>query len=156
MIKLTLIEFFLRIIPEMFIMIWGIHVISRKSIDMPKYIFSSILSTILIFFVRWLPIYFGIHTIINIILIVSIMVMIDIPLIKAIYSSLLITFIFSLSEFVNIMILKLMNLSENIYTLTPIIKCVYGIPSLLFISLFIIMMNYLLKMKETIKNERDN
>lgn len=152
MIKLTLIEFFLRIIPEMFIMIWGIHVISRKSIDMPKYIFSSILSAILIFFVRWLPIYFGIHTIINIILIVSIMVMIDIPLIKAIYSSLLITFIFSLSEFVNIMILKLMNMSENIYTLTPIIKCVYGIPSLLFISLFIIMMNYLLKMKETIKN----
>lgn len=152
MLKITWIEFFLRSIPEMFIMIWGMHVITRKIIDIPKYIFSSILLSILVFFVRWLPIYFGIHTIINIVLIASIAVMIDIPLLKAIYSSLLMIFIFSLSEFINIIVLKLMNMNENIYALTPIMKCIYGIPSLIFISLFIIMINYFLKMKETIKD----
>ena len=151
MLKLTLIEFFLRIIPEMFIIIWGVHVLARKSIDMPKYIFSSILLSILTFFVRCLPIYLGIHTIINIVLIVCIMTMIDIPLKKAIYSNLLITFMLSLSEFLNIMVLRLMNINENINNLSPLIKCIYGVPSLIFISLFIVVIKYLLKIKETEK-----
>ena len=152
MLKLTFIEFCFRIIPETFIIIWGIHVCARKSIDMPKYIFSSILLSILTFFVRYLPIYFGVHMIINIVLTVSIMVIIDMPLIKAIYSNLLITFIFSLGEFLNMMILSLMNITTNINSLSPLIKCLFGIPSLIFLSLFIIIMNYLVKMKEGIKD----
>ena len=41
MLKLTWIEFFLRTIPEIFILIWGIHVISRKSIRYAQiYIFK--------------------------------------------------------------------------------------------------------------------
>lgn len=33
---------FFRTIPEMFILIWVIHIISRKSLDVPKYIISSL------------------------------------------------------------------------------------------------------------------
>ncbi len=150
MLRLTWIEFFLRIIPETFILIYGIHIISKKSFDIPEYILSSILLAILIFFVRWLPIYFGVHTIISIILTISIMVIIKIPLIKAIYSTFLMYFILSLSEFLNMIILSFLTININI--LSPAIKCVYGAPSLIFILLFIIMINNLLKMKEGIKN----
>ena len=45
--------------------------------------------------------------IINIILIISIMVIIGIPLIKAIYSTLLMFFILSLSEFLNMIDIEL-------------------------------------------------
>jgi hypothetical protein len=152
MLRLTWVEFFLRSIPEMFILIWGIHVISRKSINILKYILLSILAAIITFFVRWLPIYFGVHIIINIILTISIMVIIKIPLIKAIYSTFLIYFILSLGEFLNMIILSLLNINTSIEFLNPFIKCIYCLPSLIFLSLFIIIINYLLKMKEGIKN----
>ena len=155
MLKLTWIEFFLRTIPEIFILIWGVHVISRRSFDIPKYIISSMVLAIITFFTRWLPIDLGIHMIINIILIIVSMVIIGIPLIKAIYSTLLIVFMLTLSEFLNMMILSLLNINTNINILDPFIKCLYGSPSLILLSLFIIITNYLLKMKEVRKELKD-
>lgn len=137
MLKLTWIEFFLRTIPEIFIMVWGIYVISRKSIDMPKYIFSSIILSISIFFVRWLPIYFGVHIMINMILIISIMAIMEIPIIKAIYSTLLMFFTLSLSEFLNILMLNLLNVNINIEFSNPYKKGLYILPSLVILLLFI-------------------
>ena len=150
MLKLTWIEFFLRLIPETFILICGIHVISRKSFDIPKYIFSSIVMAILSFFIRWLPIYFGVHMIINIILSISIMVIINIPVIKAIYSTLLMFFILSLSEFLNMIALSLLNI--NIESLSTFLKCLVGVPSLIMMLLFIIAINWVLKRKEGVKD----
>lgn len=152
MLKLTWIEFFLRIIPETFMIIFGICVISKKIIKLQPYIFSSILLAILIFFVRWLPIYFGVHMIINIILTISIVVISGIRLIKAICSTLLITFMFSLSEFLNMIMLRLLKIDTNTQMLTPFIKSIVGLPSLIILFIFIIIINYLLKMKEGIKN----
>lgn len=151
MLKLTLLEFFLRNIPEALILIWGIYVICRKSLKILQYLFSSMVVAILTFFIRLLPIYNGVHIIINIIMIISIMAIIGIPLIKAIYSTLLIIFMLCLSEFLNIMILSSLNINTNINILDPLTKCVYGIPSLILLSLFIIIINKLLKMKEGIK-----
>lgn len=152
MLRLTWIEFFLRNIPEMFILIWGIHIISRKYFDIPKYIISSIGMAIITFFVRWLPIYFGVHMIINIILIISIMVIIGIHLIEAMYSVLLMFLMLSLSEFLNMIMLRLLNINTSNQILSPFMKCIYGLPSLIILSLFIIIINYLLKMKEGIKD----
>ena len=152
MLRLTWVEFFLRCIPETFILIWGIHVISKKSINMPKYIISSIILSISIFFVRWLPIYFGVHMIINIILIISIMVIIDIDIIKSIYSTLLMLFIVTLGEFFNSILLNLLNINTSIEFLNPYKKCLYCLPSLIFLLLFVIIINHLLKVKKGIKN----
>lgn len=152
MLRLTWIEFFLRTIPEIFILIWGIHVVSKKSINIPKFIISSIALSILTFFVRWLPIYFGVHMIINQILITSIMVIIDIPIIKSIYSTLLMLFILTLGEFLNVGLLNLLNINTSIEFINPLKKCLYWSPSLIFVLLFIIIVNYLLKAKKGIKN----
>ncbi len=152
MLKLTWIEFFLRNIPETFIIIWGIHIISRKSFDIPKYVFSSIVLAIVSFFVRWLPIYFGVHMIINIILTVIIITISGIQMIKAVYGTLLAFFILSLSEFLNMIILNLLNINTSIEFINPFIKCIYFLPSLILLLLFIIIINHLLKMKEGIKS----
>ncbi|WP_297420195.1 hypothetical protein [Clostridium sp.] len=152
MLKLTWIEFLLRTLPEIFAMVWGIHVISRKSIDILKYIFSSVILSILTFFVRWLPIYFGVHMIINMILIISIMVIIRIPIIKSIYSTLLVYFLLTLGEFLNMIMLNLLNIDTSIEFSNPLIKCLVGTPSLIILLLSIIIFNYLLNMKEGTKN----
>lgn len=133
-------------------MVWGIHIISEKPVNIPKYIFLSMLISILTFFVRWLPIYFGVHMIINIILTISIMVIIKIPLIKSINSTLLVYFILSLSEFLNIVILDLLNINMNIEFSNPFIKCLSGMPSLIILLIFIIILNYFLKTKGGMDN----
>jgi len=149
MLKITWIEFFLRSVPEMFVLIGGIHIISRRSFNIPKYMVSSIVLAMLTFFVRWLPISFGVHMIINIILVISIMIIIEIPVIKAIYCTLIVFFILSLSEFLNMMVLNLLKI--NIESLSPFIKCLSGGPSLIIMSLIIIIIRWLLKRKEGIK-----
>lgn len=148
MLKLTWIEFFFRTMPETFILILGIHVISKKSINIPKYVISSALVSLMTFFVRWFPIYFGVHMIINIILTISVMVVIKIPIIKSIYSTLLVYFLLSVGEFLNMIILNLLNIDTSIEFSNPLIKCLSGTPSLIILLISIIIINYLLKMKK--------
>lgn len=151
MLRLTWIEFFLRTMPETLIMIWGIHIISKKSINIPSYIVSSILISIIVFFIRYLPIFFGVHMILNIILTISIMAIIKIPILKSVYSTLLVYFLLSLSECLNMISLDLFNIDTNAEFIDPFIKCLYGIPSLIIFLLLIIIFKYLLKKKEGIK-----
>lgn len=143
MLRLTWTELFLRSIPEMFILIWGVHVLSRKHLNIGNYIFSSLILGILTFFVRWLPIYFGVHMIINIILMVSIMIIIGIPTIKAVCSTLIMFFILSLSEFINLLILNLLKIDISFKFLNPVMKCILCSPSLIGTLAFIIIVYYL-------------
>ncbi len=155
MLKLHYIEILLRSFPEALLIIWGICVVARKSIDMKIYIFSGIIIGVIDFFIRMLPIYFGIHTFIGVVLIICTMVIIGIPIVKAIYGTLLMTLILSLSEFLNIAMLSLLNGNTDIEFSSPIIKSVFGIPSLIIAALFIIIIHYFIKRKEELENVTD-
>lgn len=147
MLKLSWIEFFLRTVPEIFVLVWGIHVTSRRSINLFRYIFSSITLALITFFVRWLPINFGVHMIINMALITSIMAIIEIPIVEAMSSTFLMLFILSLGEFLNTLLLNLLNINTSIIFINPFIKCLYYSPSLIFMLLFVIRINYYFKVK---------
>jgi hypothetical protein len=151
MLKLTWIEFFFSLVPEMLIFTWGIYVVTRELFNVKNYILSSIVMALLVFLVRELPIYFGVHMIINIIVAISFMVFINIPIVKAIYSTLLMFFILSISEFLNIILLGLLKIDVNNSFTNPVTKCTFTIPSLIFFILFIIVIDYYLKKKEGIK-----
>ncbi|MFL0194368.1 hypothetical protein ACJDU8_02075 [Clostridium sp. WILCCON 0269] len=152
MLKLHWIEIFLRLIPEMFLVIWGISIISRKSLNIKKYILLSIIMGIVTFFTRSLPIYFGVHTIIITILTISIMVIAGIPIIASIYSTLIMCLILSLSEFLNMLILSFLNITVNINTTAPIKKCLLGIPSLIILLLIVLLIRYVLRKSQRCKN----
>ncbi|MBI6874783.1 hypothetical protein I6U51_19110 [Clostridium aciditolerans] len=152
MLKLHYIEILLRSFPEALLIILGICIVSRKSINMKIYIFSSIIVAIIDFSVRMLPIYFGIHTFIAVTLIICIMVIIGIPIVKSIYGTLLMSLILSLSEYLNIAMLSLLNVNTNIGFTNPVIKSVFGIPSLIITGLFIIVIHYFIKREEKLKN----
>lgn len=150
MFELTYIDFFFRTIPETFILIYGIHIISQKSINIHKYILSGLILSILIFFIRELPIYFGVHTEISMVVTMFTMLFIDIPLIVNVQSTFLIYFMLSLSEFVNMLILNKMQVNTDISILEPLIRCMYGIPSLIILILLIISIKFLLKKRKLI------
>lgn len=147
MMKIHYIEILLRSIPEMLLMIWGVCVVARQTINIKVYMISSIIMGIVTFFIRMLPIYFGIHTFIGVVLIICVMVIIGIPIVKAIYGALLMFLILSLSEYLNMVMLNLLNVDTNIEFANPIIKSILGIPSLIISALFIIVIYYFIKRK---------
>lgn len=152
MLRLHYIEFFLRSVPEALLIIWGIYVVARKPINIKVYVFSSIIVGIINFSVRMLPVYFAIHTFINVILIICIVIIIGIPIVKSIYGTLLMFLIFSVSEYLNMTMLSLLNVNINVDFTDPVIKSVFGIPSLIISSLFIIVIGYFIKREEKLKN----
>lgn len=153
MFRFTCVDFFLRLIPESFILIWGIHIFSKKTIDMFKYILSSLMLAVLCFIIRCLPIYFGVHTDICIMLtIIIVMSIMNIPLIKNVIGTLLLYFMLSLSETMNMLLLSGLNIDTNISVLQPITRFIYGIPSLIIFIISIITLKFVLKNKKVIPN----
>lgn len=150
MFKLYWIEVFLRGFPEMLLVIWGIHVIAKVSINLRNYILSTIMIVTATFLVRMLPIYMGVHSFIVIFFTICIMVIAGMPIIKAIYSVLLMFLIVSLSEFLNMVILKLLNINTNIQVINPVTKSILGVPSLIITYLFIIVIRYFIATKKEI------
>lgn len=141
------IEFILRGIPEMFLMIWGIYITARKSINLKGYIISVAVISLLSFLVKILPIYFGVHTMLIIILTICVVVTTGIPIITSIYGTLLMFLLLSLSEFLNMVLLDLFKI--NINSMAPIKKSLLGIPSLIILFLLILIMRYLLNKRRT-------
>ncbi|NRY64175.1 hypothetical protein [Clostridium beijerinckii] len=153
MFKLTCIDFFFRTIPETFILIYGMHIIAQKPVNLYKYILSSLILSILIFFIRKLPIYFGVHTDICIMLTIIIVAFIkDIPLIKNVLGTFLLYFMLSLSETINMLLLDGLNINTDISVLQPLTRCIYGIPSLITFIISVIILRFILKNKRVIPN----
>ncbi|WP_297420513.1 hypothetical protein [Clostridium sp.] len=153
MFKLTWLELIFRVIPETLILMWGIHVFARKNINMFKYVLSSLILAISCFIIRYMPIYFGVHTdICLMITIILIMFLTDIPLIKNIQGTFLLYFMLTLGENINMILLSNLNINTDISVLQPILRCIYGIPSLIFLVLSIISIKYILSKKDGIRN----
>lgn len=146
MFKLHWIEIFFRGIPESFLILGGICVISEKSLPIKNYIISSILLSICIFFIRRLPVYWGIHTLIVIVLAISFLVIQGIPLISSSYGTLCMLLILSESEVLNILILNILHIKTTLLYVdsigASIKKCLLGIPSLIMVFLFILAIYY--------------
>lgn len=148
MMKLTWIDFFLRLIPETFIFIWGVYTISNKVISKKRYIIYFILISIEIYVVRLLPIHFGVHTIINDIFIICILIIDKIPINTAIRNTLLTTLILLSSEFFNIILLKMLNINTEVQFEIPGVRSLILIPSLILFTLLIYLIKFLLIKKE--------
>ncbi|KAA8663473.1 hypothetical protein F3O63_18325 [Clostridium sp. HV4-5-A1G] len=145
MLKLQWIEIFLRCIPEMLLMIWGIYVLARKSFNVRNYIILSCILGLYSFLVRELPIYFGVHTMIITISVISIMIIQGIPLVTSIYSTLIMLFILIIAETLNKFILSLFNISFVFTNMNPVKKSILTLPSLIILFLSIIIIQNIVK-----------
>lgn len=128
----------------MFIVNFIIYTLSKKSINNTNYYIVSILLSVLTYVVRLLPIYYGVHIVINIITFISIMTILGRPLIKSIKNTLITFTILEFSEILNLIILII--LDNKFWTDNEIyIKGSLGIPSLIFLFLSAVILKYRIK-----------
>lgn len=150
MLKLHPIEFFLRTIPEGFLFVFVVYVFSKTAIDKKKYIISSVLFAIIIFMVRLLPINYGVHTILSLILLLMLTTKYNkIDVMKSISSVLILVLIQFLAEAINILIINLIpNINTDILLEDPVYKTLLGLPSLITIGLIVYLFYVVGKKKE--------
>lgn len=133
MLRLPLIEFFLRMIPEAILFVFAVFVFTKTKFDKNRYMITWILYSISGYLVRFLPIDFGIHTVLNLIVLVILAVKLNkIGIIKAIQAAFAIILTMFISEGINVAIIQFV-LKKDINTIfaDSMQKLFYGVPSLL-------------------------
>lgn len=156
MLKLTLLDFLARDIPEAFLFIFAAYAFSKNAINIKRYLASSISLAIMVYFIRLLPIHYGVNTILSIIIFIVIIVNINqIDTIKAIKAVIIVVILEFVCEGINIFIIQIiLRLNMNYIFSDPILKVLYGIPSLLLMGCIItIYYVKLLKRKELISSK---
>ncbi len=145
MLHISFFELIVRTIPESFLFVFAIYVFANTKLDFKKYIISSIELAIGTFFIRKLPISYGIHTIINIILLVFICNFFNkINTLECIKGGIFTAIILFFSEAINLFLIQL-KVGDNVTSIfrDPVLKTIYGIPSLIIFLLVILLVNFL-------------
>lgn len=153
MLQIQWIEIFIRTMPEMLLVILGIYIVTKETFNVKNYILITLVMSIATYFIRLLPIYFGVHSLICIAILVSLMVIYGMPIIRAIYGVLTMYCFLSASEFLNLLILKSINNQISFTNIEGIEKCILGIPSLIILVFFILIIYYLPRMREGMEND---
>lgn len=139
MLKLSLFELFLRLIPEGFILALSIYAFSNTKIEMKRFIISGIILSINPFFVRMLPINFGVHTILLIMLYILVAVNVNhVDIIKSIKAGLIGYIILSICDFANFfLVVNILNISVEKMLGNILIKMLWGLPSLILFFIIV-------------------
>jgi len=153
MLRLTAFEFIVRSIPEAFVYIFACYAVSNNKLNIKRYIISSMLFAICVYFIRMLPINYGVHTILSIITQTIILISISkIDIVLAIKSSIITTIFLFIMELLNLLALNLIFKEQlEAIMLNPILKTIYGLPSLVCFGVVVLCYYYHLRKKEKFK-----
>lgn len=140
MLKLSLLEFILRSIPEEFIFILAVHAFSKVAINKKKYILSGIIFSIAVYFIRLLPIEYGVHTLLSLIALIIIVNCINrINMVKVIRSSIIVFIIAFVFEGINVAFIQFV-LKKDLNTIinNSVSRVLIGLPSVIILGVSII------------------
>lgn len=152
MLKVSLLFTILRGIPEIYLLFVMIYVLSKKKIDNKKIILSACIIGILTYFIRLLPINFGIHTVMVFIIIIITNVYINkINIINVMSGLLVASIILFLSESINIWtIQKFFNITHTRGSIKTLKEFILSFP-----PLFIFLINIII-IKKIINRGNNN
>jgi hypothetical protein len=154
MLQVSWLEFIVRGIPEEFLFVLAVHVFSKTRIDIKKYLLSGSLFWIIVCLIRLLPIQYGINTILNLIaLIVLVSFINNIDIIKSIRSGIIVIILGFISEGINAAFIQFVLKKDlNIIFNNPTLKTLYGLPSLIFLVIFVIVYYFILSRRKVLKH----
>lgn len=140
MLKISLLDLLLRTFPESFLFVFAAYLFCHKKFDRNRIIVSTIIFSFAVYSIRMLPIQFGIHTILNILVYVTLCIKINkIPFTKSITYSLILMAMLSLSEQLNLIILNhIFGQSINSILNDDLLKVLYFIPSMILFFIGIV------------------
>lgn len=154
MLKITTYEFILRLLPEAFIFIFAAYAFSKTRINKSKYLLSSFLLGLSVFIIRMLPINYGVHTILNIIMLTVISYSVNkIDLTESIKVSIITAICLFLLEGLNMLLLStIFGDKLDIILSNTRLKTISGVPSLIGFGLIVIGYYSYLKKEKKLRN----
>lgn len=155
MLHLSFLELVFRAIPESFALIFGMYIFSNARIKLLNYIILSLVFALATYLVRFLPITYGINTIISILILIGLSLYVsNNNLLKAVRGGILSIVVLFICEGINIFIL------QNIYgdRLTdifknPTTKIICGIPSLIIFVVILIAVKIIMNKRKVKEND---
>jgi hypothetical protein len=158
MLKLEPVELFLRALPEALLYIFASYAFSKRFVDKKRFLISGGLLAIAGFFVRALPINFGVHTILGLIACIVLVVnvnKIEVP--KAISAGIICMILGFITEGINVLILVgIFNVDiSEAFLSDPIKKTILGIPSLLMFGAIVGSYYYVMWKRKELKYVSD-
>lgn len=142
--RLTLLEFILRLIPETMIFVFASYVFSNIRVDIKKLLHASVLLSMSVFIVRALPITYGVHTILNLIIqTIVIAYVCKISVLKLIKSGIISTILLLISEGISMFFYSVvLKIDLSVIFQDDIKKVVYGLPSLIIFATIVFIYYY--------------
>jgi hypothetical protein len=140
MLKISMFEFLVRGLPEAFLFVFAAYAISKTKIDYKRYLLASSLLALVVYLIRFLPIQYGVNTILNLLVIIVLMTTINkLDMITAIRTGIIIAIIEYICEGINVLIIQVIfKIDMNYIFSNPELKVLYGLPSLAIFGLVII------------------
>ena len=149
MLKLTPLEIVIIGIPEALLWFLLIYSLARKEIVKKDYLFVSIFLAVALYLIRLLPINFGVHTLLGIVVVILLSVYkVKVPVKKAISYAIVGTAIIALCEELYMLLLIIVfkvDISKMLEK--PSTKVFYIFPYLILVSLAVIVVRVLVKRK---------
>lgn len=153
MFELSLVEFFGRALPEGFLFIFASYAFSKTAINKRDYLIAGTLMTFMGAVIRTFPIHYGVHTILSIISIILLSVNINkIDVIKSIQAAITLIILQFICEGINVFIIQYIFKADMEYIFSdPMLKTLYGIPSLVIFGTIVGFCYFILFKKEKLK-----
>ncbi|MDQ0148235.1 hypothetical protein ACFO6R_03205 [Eubacterium multiforme] len=143
-------ELIARGVPESFLFVYAVCILTNTKIDKKRFFMSSILLALIGFFIRLFPISYGIHTILNIVVLVILSTyIVKINILESIKASIIICIIMFVCEGINMLLIQVLHGNDIAQILTnPALKTIYGIPSLIMTMILVLIIKFIMNKKE--------
>ncbi len=156
--RLSWIELLIKGIPEGFLDILAMYILTKAKFNKKKYLSISLIFIVLTYFVRMLPINYGVNAMISILVFMLLFVLFcDVEFPLAIKSAITVMIFLFVSEGFNALLLIALYGRDQTQALfdSPLAKSIYGIPSTLFFALFILITYLVLSRLNKIRKDTD-
>jgi hypothetical protein len=157
MLKISMIEFLLRGLPEAFLFVFAAFALSKTKLELKKYIMASMTLAAVAYLVRFLPIQYGVNTILNLFVIIVLMNVVNkLDMIAAIRTGIMIIIIEFICEAFNVLLIQvILKIDMNYVFSNAELKVLYGLPSLAIFGLVIFTYYYKLRSGNKLRNVAD-
>lgn len=148
--KVIVFEFVLGYMLQGFAIVLGIYTFNRQEITIKDYVRASGLVMMISCLVRLLPISFGVHTIINMLLLFIICILLlRMPMYTTLRSMSFVTILLLLFEMVDVAVISSILGTERFENLMqePLHRAMIGVPANVFFMIFVVMTNYIMNKK---------
>jgi hypothetical protein len=154
----SLIELAIKGIPEGLLDVLAIYIFTKTPFEKKKFLFVCAPFIIAVYIIRWLPINYGVNTMLNLLVLIILFVAVNkTEISRVIISVIAVTVLLFLSEELNILLLTTVyGTSKTAELLTSTLgKTLYGIPSTIFYGIGIYISYSIIKKRDTKKKNKN-